>query len=66
MSGPVKLGANKYVVCRKDSVPAKTLTLREAQEDIERELYNKEAERIYDSWIKRLRGDAKITTFSPF
>ena len=66
MSEPVKLGANRYIVFRKDSVPAKTLTLREAQADIERELYNQEAERIYDSWIKRLRGDAKITTFDPF
>lgn len=66
MSEPVKLGANRYIVFRKDSVPAKTLTLREAQADIERELYNQEAERIYGSWIKRLRGDAKITTFDPF
>lgn len=66
MSGPVKLGSNQYIVYRKDSVPAKTLTLREAQADIERELYNREAERIYESWIKRLRGDAKITPFKPF
>ena len=63
VSDPIKLGANRYIVLRKSSVPEKTLSLREAQADIERKLYDKESERIFKSWIARLRSNAKIKKF---
>ncbi len=63
MSAPLPLGDKQYVVFRKASRPAKTLTLREAQEQIERGLYEKEAQRLYESWIARLRSSAQIKIF---
>lgn len=63
MSEPLVLGDKKYIVFRKASRPTKTLTLREAQEQLERDLYEKEAQRLYESWIVRLRGSAKIKLF---
>ncbi len=63
MSDPLDLGDKKYIVFRKASRPAKVLTLREAQEQLERGLYEKEAQRLYTSWIARLRSSAKIKLF---
>ena len=63
MSAPLTLGDKQYIVFRKASRPSKTLTLREAQEQIERGLYEKEAQRLYESWIGRLRSSAQIKRF---
>ncbi len=63
MSAPLTLGDKQYIVLRKASRPSKTLTLREAQEQIERGLYEKEAQRLYESWIIRLRSSAQIKIF---
>lgn len=63
MSAPLTLGDKQYIVFRKASRPSKTLTLREAQEQIERGLYEKEAQRLYESWIARLRSSAQIKLF---
>ncbi len=63
MSTPLPLGDKQYIVFRKATRPSKTLTLREAQEQIERGLYEKEAQRLYKSWIARLRSSAQIKIF---
>lgn len=63
LSQPVELGENTYILFRKDSKPARTLTLRDVQEQIERERYEQEAMRIYEHWTERLRNTAKIQVF---
>lgn len=63
LSEPVELGQNTYILFRKDSQPAKALTLRDVQEQIERERYEQEATRIYTHWTERLRNTAKIQIF---
>lgn len=64
LSDPVELGQNIYIIFRKDSQPAQTLTLRDVQEQIERECYEKEAMRIYKHWTERLRNTANIQIFN--
>jgi len=64
LSEPVELGQNTYILFRKDSQPARTLTLRDVQEQIERERYEQEAMRIYEHWTERLRNTAKIQVFN--
>lgn len=64
LSEPVELGQNIYILFRKESQPAKTLTLRDVQEQIEREHYEEEATRIYKHWTERLKNTAKIQIFS--
>jgi parvulin-like peptidyl-prolyl isomerase len=65
ISEPIALGAKRYVLFRKATKPAKALTLRDAREQIEAELYARESERLYASWIARLREAAVIRTFDP-
>jgi len=62
----VELAGKNYNLSRAGTQPSKEISLREAQAEIERELYNKEAERIYESWIKRLRNGARIRTYDYF
>lgn len=63
LTDPIELGQNVYILFRKDSQPARTLTLRDVQEQIERERYEQEAMRIYEHWTQRLRNTAKIQIF---
>lgn len=66
ISEPVELAGKNYIVSRAGTQPEKEVSLREAQAGIERELYNKEAERIYGSWMSRLRNGARIRTYDYF
>ncbi|NLB69260.1 MAG: hypothetical protein GX804_06200 [Lentisphaerae bacterium] len=65
-SDPVELAGKNYIMHRAGTRAEKEITLREAQAEIERELYNKEAERIYKSWMDRLRNEARIKTYNYF
>ncbi len=62
-SEPVTLGNNAYVLFRKASQPARTRSLRDVQEQIERERHDAEARRIYQGWTERLRETAQIRIF---
>lgn len=66
ISDPIVLGSKRYVLYRKATQPAKALSLRDAREQIEAELHARESERLYTSWIDRLRESAVIRTFDPF
>ena len=65
VSPPVALGSKRYVLYRKATEPAKALTLRDVREQIEAELHAREADRLYASWIARLRAAAVVRTFDP-
>ena len=65
ISEPIALGAKRFVIFRKATEPAKALSLRDVREQIEAELHAQESERLYASWIARLREAAVIRTFDP-
>lgn len=65
ISEPIALGAKRFVLFRKATEPAKELSLRDVREQIEAELHAQESERLYASWIARLRETAVIRTFDP-
>ena len=66
VSQPVFVGTRAYIVKKNKVIPASVPQLKDVQGDIERVLREEEAERIYNSWVKRFRESAVITVFDPF
>lgn len=64
-SAPLVLGDWTYLVCRVESETVPETTLESAWEDIEETLWNRQAERTYESWVAHLREGAAIREFLP-
>ncbi len=65
-SAPVQTPAGFFILRKQAEREAGTRPLEEVQDQIERELSAAESQRLFLSWISRLRSKANIKTFGEF
>jgi len=65
VSDPVRIDDEFYVLKVEEQETSETLAFEDVQADIERELREKETERVYAAWVARLREEAYVKVFEP-